>query len=97
MEEGMINMIERLGSLGLLGWLLVWATGTAWPKLAAHLDAVSAKLENTADQPRGRGEDIRELRSMPLKPGGGGGPPPPALTPPASGRRAAAAATGGGR
>ena len=30
MEDGIINIIERVGSLGLLGWLLVWATGTAW-------------------------------------------------------------------
>ena len=62
MEQGLINIIERLGSLGLLGWLLVWATGTAWPKVSSHLDVVSAKLDRIGDQLTGLREDINELQ-----------------------------------
>ncbi|MDQ3022956.1 MAG: hypothetical protein M3R04_01030 [bacterium] len=63
MEEGLVNIIERLGSLGLLGWLLVWATGTAWPRLSSHLDVVSGKLDRIGDQLTGLRDELSELRS----------------------------------
>lgn len=64
MEDSLINLIERVGSLGLLGWLLVWATGTAWPKVSSHLDVVSAKLDRIGDQLTGLREDITEIRNV---------------------------------
>jgi len=64
MQDNLITMFERLGSLGLLGWLLVWATGTAWPKLSSHLDIVSGKLDRIGDQLTGLREDIAELRAL---------------------------------
>jgi hypothetical protein len=63
MEEGIINIVERVGSLGLLGWLLLWATGTAWPRLSSHLDIVSGKLDRIGDQLTGLRNDIHELKT----------------------------------
>ena len=93
MEQGLINIIERLGSLGLLGWLLVWATGTAWPKVSSHLDVVSAKLDRIGDQLTGLREDIAEVRNNTLSASGGAVMPPSSNAAP---RRRAVAATGGG-
>jgi hypothetical protein len=94
MEQGIVNIIERVGSLGLLGWLLVWATGTAWPKVSSHLDVVSEKLDRIGDQLTGLRQDISELRNTTMSASGGGGAPPSTS---AASRRRAVAATGGGR
>ena len=63
MEVDFINIIERLGSLALLGWLLLWSTGTAWPRLSSHLDVVSGKLDRIGDQLTGLRDDLSELRN----------------------------------
>jgi len=96
MEQGVINLIERVGSLGLLGWLLVWATGTAWPKVSAHLDTVSAKLDKIADQLTGLREDIADLHGLTQKISGGDGTSP-SLSLRLICRSCTAAATGGSR
>src|SRR5207244_2778216 len=62
MQPDLMTIIERSGSLGLLGWLLIWATGTAWPKVSAHLDAVSEKLERIAGKLEDLRADIAELK-----------------------------------
>lgn len=43
-----VTLIERLGSFGLLGWLVVWVVTKAWPKISSHLDNVSDTLRDVA-------------------------------------------------
>lgn len=62
-ETDIFPTLERLGSTGLLGWLVVWATTRAWPKVSAHLDGVSQRLDHIAAELRQLREEMRSVRS----------------------------------